>query len=43
MAQGILPGNILEVSTGTAKYEHVYHDVIWRINRLPERNHGLSV
>lgn len=40
MAQGILPSSLIEVSSGIAKYEHVYHNIIWRINRLPERNEG---
>ena len=40
MAQGMLPSSLIEVSTGVAKYEHIYHNIIWRINRLPERNEG---
>ena len=40
MAQGILPPSLIEVSTGTAKYEHLFRSVVWRIGRLPERNEG---
>ena len=40
MAQGFLPPSLIEVSTGTAKYENVFHGIVWRIPRLPERNQG---
>ena len=40
IAQGILPPSLIEVSTGIAKYEHVYRCVVWRISQLPERNQG---
>ncbi|XP_064599696.1 putative stoned B-like protein [Liolophura sinensis] len=40
MAQGSLAPALLEASVGTAKYENVYRAVVWRINRLPERNEG---
>ena len=31
---------LLEASVGTAKYENIYHAIVWRISRLPERNQG---
>ena len=40
IAKGILPPNLIEVSTGLAKYEHLFRAVVWRIPRLPERNEG---
>ena len=40
MAQGMLPPSLIEVSTGSAKYENVFHGIVWRIARLPERNEG---
>ena len=40
IAQGMMPPSLIEVSTGTAKYEHLFHSVVWRISRLPERNEG---
>jgi hypothetical protein len=30
----------MQASTGLAKYEHVFRSIVWRINRLPERNQG---
>ncbi|GFN97739.1 Ap-1 complex subunit mu-2 [Plakobranchus ocellatus] len=40
MAQGLLTPALMEASVGSAKYEHLYRSVVWRIPRLPERNHG---
>ncbi|XP_064623287.1 protein stoned-B-like [Lineus longissimus] len=40
MAQGFAPPSLIEVDVGTAKYEHVYRSIVWRIPRLPDRNHG---
>ncbi|CAH1791265.1 unnamed protein product [Owenia fusiformis] len=41
MAQGLFNyGSIMEVSTGQAKYEHIYRSIVWRISRLPELNQG---
>lgn len=40
MAQGLLSSALMEASVGTAKYEHLYRSVVWRIPRLPERNQG---
>ncbi len=40
MAQGMLPPSLIEVSSGQAKYEHIFHSIVWRISRLPERNQG---
>ncbi|RUS76104.1 hypothetical protein EGW08_016135, partial [Elysia chlorotica] len=40
MAQGLLTPALMEASVGSAKYEHLYRAVVWRIPRLPERNHG---
>ena len=40
MAQGLLPPALIEVSSGGAKYENVFHGIVWRIARLPERNEG---
>ncbi|CAH8566461.1 unnamed protein product [Dicrocoelium dendriticum] len=37
MAQSLLPPNILEASTGLAKYEHLYRAIVWRIQRIPEK------
>ena len=42
MAQGLLSPALMEASVGTAKYEHLYRSVVWRISRLPERNQGES-
>eukprot|EP00057_Strongylocentrotus_purpuratus_P034408 XP_795059.2 PREDICTED: stonin-2 [Strongylocentrotus purpuratus] len=38
--RGCLNPKILEISVGTAKYEHAYRAVMWRIDRLPERTTG---
>jgi len=41
MAQGNLNQALMEADVGTAKYEHVYRSIVWRIPRLPLRNHGI--
>jgi hypothetical protein len=41
MAQGMLSSSLIEVSTGSAKYEHVFRAVVWRIAKLPDRNEGI--
>lgn len=30
----------MRVTLGTAKYEHAYSAIVWRINRLPDKNSG---
>ena len=40
IAQGMLPPSLIEVSSGSAKYENIFQSVVWRIPRLPERNEG---
>ncbi|KAM9294325.1 stonin-2 [Gastrophryne carolinensis] len=30
----------MRVTLGTAKYEHAYNAIVWRINRLPDKNSG---
>ena len=40
IAKGVLPPNLIEVSTGLAKYEHLFRAIVWRIPQLPERNQG---
>lgn len=40
MAQGNLSQALMEADVGTAKYEHVYRSIVWRIPRLPIRNQG---
>ena len=40
VAQSMLPPSLIEVSSGSAKYEHIFQCIVWRINRLPERNEG---
>ena len=40
IAQGFAPPSLIEVDVGTAKYEHIYRAIVWKIPRLPERNHG---
>ncbi len=40
VAQGFLPPSLIEVTSGTAKYENIFQAVAWRIPRLPERNEG---
>ena len=42
IAQGMMPPSLIEVTNGIAKYENVFGAVVWRINRLPERNEGKS-
>ncbi|XP_070578350.1 stonin-2-like [Ptychodera flava] len=36
--KGSLCPGLIEVSAGTAKYEHAYRSLVWRIPRLPEKN-----
>lgn len=31
---------VMRVTLGTAKYEHAFNSVVWRINRLPDKNSG---
>jgi hypothetical protein len=31
---------LLETSAGVAKYEHVFHSLVWRIPRLPKEGQG---
>ncbi|XP_063958293.1 stonin-2-like [Lytechinus pictus] len=38
--RGCLHPKLLEISVGTAKYEHAYRAVMWRIDRLPEKSSG---
>lgn len=38
-AQNLDP-SLIEVSAGQAKYEHVFHAVVWRIPRLPKEGQG---
>lgn len=40
MAQSLLPPSLLEASIGSAKYEHLFKAIVWRIPRLPEKNEG---
>ncbi|KAH3854318.1 uncharacterized protein LOC127870737 [Dreissena polymorpha] len=40
MAQGSTNQALMEADVGTAKYEHVYRAIVWRIPRLPIRNQG---
>lgn len=40
-AQNLDP-SLIEVSAGQAKYEHVFHAVVWRIPRLPKEGQGKS-
>lgn len=40
MAQGNLTQALMEADVGTAKYEHIYRAIVWRIPRLPIRNQG---
>ncbi|XP_053400880.1 protein stoned-B-like [Mercenaria mercenaria] len=40
MAQGNLNQALMEADVGTAKYEHIYRSIVWRIPRLPIRNQG---
>ena len=40
VAQSMLPPSLIEVSSGSAKYEHIFQSIVWRISRLPERNEG---
>uniref|UniRef100_A0A5S6R562 MHD domain-containing protein n=1 Tax=Trichuris muris TaxID=70415 RepID=A0A5S6R562_TRIMR len=34
-----IDSSLMEVAIGDAKYEHVYRSLVWRIPRLPEKNH----
>ncbi|XP_002739240.1 uncharacterized protein LOC100378087 [Saccoglossus kowalevskii] len=36
--KGSLCPGLMEVSVGSAKYEHAYKSLVWRIPRLPEKN-----
>lgn len=38
-AQNLEP-TLLETSAGSAKYEHVFHSLVWRIPRLPKEGQG---
>eukprot|EP00108_Taenia_solium_P003087 TsM_000937500 transcript=TsM_000937500 gene=TsM_000937500 len=38
MAQSLLPPSLLEASIGSAKYEHLFKAIVWRIPRVPEKN-----
>lgn len=38
-AQNFEP-QMLEVTAGQAKYEHVHHGIVWRIPRLPKEGQG---
>ncbi|XP_013388524.1 uncharacterized protein LOC106157435 [Lingula anatina] len=40
LAQGFLPQSLMEASAGTAKYEHIFGAIVWRIDRLPGRTEG---
>jgi hypothetical protein len=40
IAQGLLTPTLMETDVGIAKYENVYHAVVWRIPRLPEKSEG---
>ncbi|XP_048341018.1 stonin-2 isoform X2 [Sphaerodactylus townsendi] len=31
---------VMKVTLGTAKYEHAFNSIVWRINRLPDKNSG---
>ena len=31
---------VMRVTLGTAKYEQAFKAVVWRINRLPDKNSG---
>ncbi|KAL8169085.1 UNVERIFIED_CONTAM: Stonin-2 [Gekko kuhli] len=31
---------VMRVTLGTAKYEHAFNSIVWRINRLPDKNSG---
>uniref|UniRef100_A0A8D0C148 Stonin-2 n=1 Tax=Salvator merianae TaxID=96440 RepID=A0A8D0C148_SALMN len=33
---------VMRVTLGTAKYEHAFNSVVWRINRLPDKNSAAS-
>ncbi|KAJ8341242.1 hypothetical protein SKAU_G00335330 [Synaphobranchus kaupii] len=36
------PEPAMRVTLGTAKYEHAFKSVVWRINRLPDKNSALG-
>lgn len=40
MAQGSMCQALMEADVGTAKYEHLFRAIVWRIPRLPIRNQG---
>ncbi|XP_053143648.1 stonin-2 isoform X2 [Hemicordylus capensis] len=33
---------VMRVTLGTAKYEHAFNSIVWRINRLPDKNSASS-
>ncbi|KAL9850522.1 stonin-2 isoform 2-T2 [Geothlypis trichas] len=33
---------VMRVTLGTAKYEHAFNSIVWRINRLPDKNSELG-
>lgn len=35
-----LEATMMEASAGTAKYEHAFHSLVWRIPRLPKEGQG---
>jgi stonin-1/2 len=35
-----LDTSLIEVTSGSAKYEHQHHAIVWRINRLPKEGQG---
>ncbi|XP_071788095.1 uncharacterized protein [Asterias amurensis] len=40
--RGSLNPRLLETSTGSAKYEHAYKSIVWRIEKLPEKTSVFS-
>ncbi|KAL4238247.1 hypothetical protein ACF0H5_002960 [Mactra antiquata] len=40
LTQGNVNQALMEADVGTAKYEHIYRSIVWRIPRLPIRNQG---
>lgn len=32
---------MLETSAGSAKYEHAFHSLVWRIPKLPKEGQGM--
>jgi stonin-1/2 len=35
-----LDASLIEVTSGSAKYEHQHHAIVWRISRLPKEGQG---